>query len=132
MPTFGGRSEAALATVDPRLVEVLREAVKHFNFTVLEGHRGEAQQNAAFNAVPRLSKKKWPDGKHNSLPSKAVDVAPWPIDWKDIQAFIYLAGAVVMAGAMMGHTIRSGADWDGDRQMDDEGWRDFGHLEILD
>ena len=132
MASFGVRSEMALATVNPTLVSVLREVVKAFDFSVLEGHRGEARQNAAFDADPQLSKKRWPDGKHNDLPSNAVDVAPFPIDWNDLEAFIYLAGAIVMAGAMMGVEIRSGADWDGDRKMSDERWRDFGHLEVID
>ena len=130
MPKFGSRSLVALATVEPRLVEVLDEVIKHFDFSVLEGHRGEVQQNAAFDSGH--SKLRWPDGCHNSIPSRAVDLAPFPIDWKDIQAFIYLAGFVVGIGASMGVEIRSGADWDGDRQMDDERWRDFGHLEIID
>ena len=129
MPKFGSRSLVALATVEPRLVAVLDEVIKHFDFSVLEGHRGEVQQNAAFDRG--ASKLKWPDGCHNSIPSRAVDLAPWPIDWKDIQAFIYLAGFVVGIGASMGVEIRSGADWDGDREMDDERWRDFGHLEII-
>lgn len=129
MPSFGTRSRLALLTVDPVLVTVLEEAVKYFDFSVLEGHRGEAGQNAAFDAG--LSKKRWPDGKHNGLPSEAVDVAPFPIDWKDTEAFIYLAGFIVGIGATMGVTIRSGADWDSDRQMDDETFRDYGHLEVV-
>ena len=58
MPHFGTRSEMALATVHHDLVSVLREVVKHFDFSVLEGHRGEDQQNAVFGLG--LSKKRWP------------------------------------------------------------------------
>ena len=128
MPEFGRRSELSLATVNPSLRAVLRVAIQYFDFSVLEGHRGEAQQNAAYDAGQ--SQKQWPDGMHNSLPSLAVDIAPYPIDWSDTEAFIYVAGAIVGIGASMGVTIRSGADWDGDRQMADEEFRDYGHLEL--
>ena len=128
MPSFGDRSSGALETVDPRLVRVLDEAIKHFDFTVLEGHRGEREQNVAYDAGK--SQRLWPTGSHNSMPSKAVDVAPYPIDWKDAQAFVYLAGFVVGIGAMMGVRIRWGGDWDSDRQTDDENFRDLGHLEL--
>jgi len=121
---------AALATVDERLVRVLTAVIPHFDFSVLEGHRGEVAQTAAFEAG--LSQKLWPEGTHNSLPSTAADVAPYPIDWNDTEAFIYLAGFIVGVGAVMGYRIRAGADWDGDRQMDDETFRDLGHVEILD
>ncbi|GAF91804.1 unnamed protein product, partial [marine sediment metagenome] len=69
-------------------------------------------------------------GSHNSMPSKAVDLAPYPVDWKDAQAFVYLAGFVVGIGAMMGIRLRWGGDWDSDRQTDDESFRDLGHIEI--
>ena len=128
MPAFGDRSTGALDTVDMRLVRVLDEAIKHFDFAVLEGHRGEREQNAAFDAGK--SQRLWPTGSHNSMPSKAVDVAPWPINWKDAQAFVYLAGFIVGIGAMMGVRIRWGGDWDSDRQTSDEGFRDLGHLEL--
>ncbi len=129
MPSFGERSELALSTVDASLSLVLREVVKHFDFAVLEGHRGKEEQNAAF--ASGLSQKQWPDGTHNQLPSDAVDVAPWPIDWEDVQSFIYLAGFIVGIGASMGVELRSGADWDGDRKMSDESFRDFGHVEVV-
>ena len=38
------------------------------------------------------SKVKFPDGKHNVMPSRAVDVVPYPIDWEDRERFHYFAG----------------------------------------
>jgi len=59
--------------------------VKRFDITVLCGHRGEAEQNAAYAAGN--SKLKWPKSKHNKVPSEAVDIVPYPIDWEDTAAF---------------------------------------------
>lgn len=46
------------------------------DLTVTEGHRGEAAQNAAFEAG--FSKKRWPDSGHNSLPARAFDFECYP------------------------------------------------------
>ena len=128
MPSFGERSTASLDTVDLRLVRVLDEAIKHFDFSVLEGHRPEREQNEAYDAG--RSQRLWPTGSHNSMPSKAVDVAPYPIDWEDAQSFVYLAGCIVGIGAFLGVRIRYGGDWNSDRKMADETFRDLGHLEL--
>jgi peptidoglycan L-alanyl-D-glutamate endopeptidase CwlK len=64
------------------------------DMTVLCGYRGEAEQNKA--VADGASKTPWPKSKHNRVPSDAVDVAPFPIDWKDTKAFdalhAYVAG----------------------------------------
>lgn len=59
--------------------------VKRFDITVLCGHRGEAEQNAAYAAGN--SKLKWPNSKHNKTPSEAVDIVPYPINWEDTSRF---------------------------------------------
>ena len=78
MPRFGTKSKMQLHTCDERLVDLFREVVKHFDCTVIEGHRGKEKQNEAYNKGN--SKIKFPNGKHNKSPSVAVDVAPYPID----------------------------------------------------
>ena len=39
MPKFGKRSQKRLKGVDTKLVSVLNETIKHFDFTVIEGVR---------------------------------------------------------------------------------------------
>jgi len=150
MPSFGPRSRRELATVDPRLVSVLDEVIKHTDFTVLTGRRGRSAQAEA--VATGNSSKPWPKSMHNCpLPedgvpssewredpqgvSKAVDIAPWPIDWKDERQFAYLAGRVVQAGLSMGVKIRWGGDWDGDGQGvwrdKDESFNDMPHFELV-
>lgn len=64
------------------------------DMTVVCGFRGEADQNAAYAAG--VSKVKWPNSEHNHHPSRAVDIAPFPINWADTRKFealhAYVAG----------------------------------------
>lgn len=124
MPSFSQASLDALDTCDLRLQLIAREAIKYVDFKVLKGHRGQAEQDAAFAAG--TSKLRWPDGNHNKMPSLAMDVAPVYFDagarinWKDIPAFARLAGYLERIAHEKGFTVRLGMDWDGD-------WRTAGH-----
>ena len=133
MPKFSQASLDQLGTCDTRLQEVLSTVIGLFDFTVLEGHRGQAAQDAAY--ARGASQKRWPEGKHNSVPSRAVDIAPYPIDWSSKEAarqrFCYLAGFVMAIAAQKGIRLRWGGDWDGDQDTRNEHFRDLGHFEIL-
>lgn len=130
MYKFGKKSYERLLTCDPRLQEILNEAIKIVDFSVLCGHRGEEDQNKAYNEGK--SKLKWPDSKHNSYPSMAADIAPYPIDWMDEVRFAHLIGIVRGIAAMKGYTLRVGIDWDRDGEIRDHKFLDFPHIEILD
>ena len=140
MPAFSTVSQQRLATCDIRLQVLLNELIKHVDFTVLEGHRGEAAQNQAF--LEGKSTKKWPHGNHNSMPSRAVDIAPvfldvkGKIDWKDYIAFGRLMGMLDMLAKTRNIKLRFGLDWDGDfRSVDqdpDESFLDAPHVELID
>ena len=139
MPAFSTTSQAQLSTCDQRLQDVLNKVIIKFDFTVLEGHRGQEAQDRAY--ARGLSQVRWPNGKHNATPSKAADVAPYPIDWGDPnnrekaeaarQRFCYLAGWVMATAEQMGIKLRWGGDWDGDRDTRDEHFRDLGHFEVV-
>ena len=130
MPVFGVKSLSELRTCDPRLIAVFEEVVKHFDCTVLEGHRGEELQRKYFREGK--SKKDWPNGEHNKIPSKAVDVVPYPINWKDENRMRYFAGFVVGIGAMMGIKIRWGGDWNMNTDLTDQTFFDLPHFEVED
>lgn len=131
MPAFGPTSMERLATCDPRLQRLFAEVVKHWDCTVLCGHRGQVEQEAAFAAGK--SKARWGQSKHNSMPSRAVDVMPWPVNWDDIPALTMFAGFVLATAAQMGIRVRWGADWDQDRKpWEKENWEQDGpHWELL-
>jgi peptidoglycan L-alanyl-D-glutamate endopeptidase CwlK len=128
MPAFGTASAARLATCDQRLQDLMNEVVKTFDCTVIEGHRGEAAQHLAF--VTGKSKLDWPNGNHNAKPSKACDVAPYPVDWTDAKEFYYFAGFVKGVAAKMGLNVRWGGDWNQDNKVKDNTFNDLVHFEI--
>lgn len=110
--------EKQLSEVDAELAALVRDAEKIVPLTVIEGHRGQAAQDKAF--AEGKSKLKWPNGKHNKLPSAAVDLAPTyyekgtQIDWKDVVAFGRIMGVMQCLAFQRGIKLRFGLDWDGD------------------
>lgn len=85
MPKFSNSSKDKLKTCHPILQCIMNEAIKAYDFTILCGYRGESAQNKAYEKGN--SKLKFPKSKHNKIPSLAVDIAPYPIDWNDIERF---------------------------------------------
>lgn len=128
MPSFSQKSLDRLGTCDARLQRLFMEVIKGFDCTVLEGHRGQEAQDAAF--ASGHSKLKYPNGKHNAMPSKAVDVAPFPVDWTDTKRFYYFAGFVLGTAKSMGIKVRFGGDWNGDTQLKDNKFQDLVHWEV--
>lgn len=106
MPSFGPASLAKLKTIDPRLQYLLNAAIQITDFTIVCGHRNKADQDAAVAKGNSLTR--WPTSNHNSLPSQAVDVAPWPIDWNDHKRFYYLAGVIMALAQFAKINVRWG------------------------
>jgi peptidoglycan LD-endopeptidase CwlK len=136
MPRFSQRSFSRLATCHPDLQTIFYEVIKYVDCTILEGHRGQEAQDEAFKKGN--SKLMWPNGKHNTLPSMACDVAPYPVpDWNDLSKFYWFAGFVMgvsellyMTGKIT-HKVRFGGDWNRNYSISDEkGLRDLVHYEI--
>ena len=128
MPKFGKTSKRRLKTCEKDLQDLFSEVVKYFDCSVLVGYRGRNEQDNAYESGH--SKVKWPNGKHNKKPSVAVDVAPYPIDWKDRERFIYFGGFVKGCAFRMGIPLRWGGDWDNDTQLSDNNFDDLVHFEL--
>lgn len=109
MPVFGNISLARLETCDERLQKIAHAAIKRMDFSVACGHRGEQEQNEAY--ARGFSKLKFPKSKHNSLPSRAMDLVPWPVDWADVDRFKELGQIVKEEAAKLGIKIQWGGDW---------------------
>jgi peptidoglycan L-alanyl-D-glutamate endopeptidase CwlK len=103
------------------------EAIKHFDFSILSGHRSRATQDMYL----RLGVSKRKNSLHLKEPSLAVDIAPWPIDWKDEERFRYLAGWIMAIATMSNIKLRWGGDWDRDTDLHDQTFFDLGHFEIV-
>ena len=130
MPKFGSRSLEHLESCDERLRKICERVIEHYDFTVLEGHRSGHRQNELFRQGK--SKLKAGQSKHNALPSRAVDIAPYPIDWENAKRFYLLAGFVFQAAADLDIKIRWGGDWDGDWDHADQSFNDLPHIELID
>jgi len=125
---FSERSRQKLDTCHPLLQILFYEVVRHFDCSIIEGHRPMHRQNQLYKEGK--SKLPYPNSKHNSHPSHAVDVAPYPIDWDNIRRFYYFGGYVLGWAKAMHFSIRWGGDWDGDRQIKDQDFNDLVHFEI--
>jgi len=129
MPRFSKASKSKLATCDQKLQDLFNEVIKYYDCTIICGHRGKEDQNKAF--AEGKSKLKFPKSKHNKLPSKAVDVAPYirGISWDPRQS-LHFAGFVYGVAKMMGIDVRCGADWDSDTDVNDQTFNDLVHFEV--
>ncbi len=133
MNKFGTQSMEALETAHATLRTVAHKVLEVKDHSVLVGHRSEIEQDAGFNASPQTTRLKWPEGKHNSFPSMAIDVQtyPRPADEQDLrEEQMYLLGLYVGVAKYMGVELRTGADWDRDGEISDNGWDDLFHVEL--
>ena len=128
MPYFGKSSKKRLSTCDDKLQKVFNEVIKHVDCSVLEGHRSKDRQNKLYEEGK--TKVKYPNGRHNRQPSSAVDVTPYPVDWKDRERQTLFAGFVIGVANQMGINLRWGGDWDQDFQVVDNRFDDFPHFEL--
>ena len=152
MSQYSKKSVDYLETCDTKLIELGYAVLKIHDHSVLEGFRAEAEQNEYYEQG--LSQVKWPYGKHNTYPSKAVHFKPYPIDWDEVllmdwiltgnnvdkerleKAFreyakLYFFAGIVKAKAIeLGTTVRWGGDWDGDYDFNDQSFHDLLHWEI--
>lgn len=129
MPKFSAKSLERLSECDVRLQRIMHEVIKHRDCTITTGHRSQEAQDEAVRTG--TSKTPWPKSKHNSMPSKAVDVVPYPVDWKDRERFANFAGFVQGIAESMGIKIRWGGDWDQDGLTKDERFSDMPHFELM-
>lgn len=128
MPALGPGSQEKLDQVHPDLVRLCEAVIEDFDFSVITGHRGQEDQDAAYRRG--LSQVKWPNGMHNKLPSLAVDLAAYPIDWEDSRRQLYFSGFVMGVAARLGIKLRWGGDWDQDTEVKDNGFNDLYHFEL--
>ena len=126
MPHFGKRSKERLKGVDIRLQHILRRLVKIMDVTIIEGLRTQERQNELLKKG--ASKTKY--SKH--IEGKAVDVAPYPIDWEDRERFHYMGGMLRGIAHEMDVKIRWGGDWDSDGEIADNSFDDLVHVELID
>ncbi len=87
----------------------MHEVIKRVDCCVIEGHRDQDKQDSLVAAG--FSKTKWPNSRHNSTPSEAIDVTPNPVNWKDKKAFADLACIIKQAAIELGIELEWGGDF---------------------
>tara|TARA_R110000782_G_scaffold146133_1_gene238869 strand:+ start:882 stop:1322 length:441 start_codon:yes stop_codon:yes gene_type:complete len=141
MYKFSKRSQTELNTCHLDLRIICNEAIKIFDFTVLEGKRTSERQIQLFNTgkskldgVTKISKHQVT--KSNPY-SKAVDLLPYPVNWKDAKRFFFLAGIMkgvalkLLEEGRITHKLRWGGDWDSDNDFKDQSFNDLPHFELM-
>lgn len=160
MITLGKTSTARLATVKQPLREVIEEAAAtappELDFTVLEGVRSREQMMINYGkgrtaaqcqakgipakyAKPGVAKVTWLNNPfasaHAADPkdglSKAVDVAPYPIDWSDSKRFNLVAEHIMATAKKKDVKIRWGRDWNMNGRYEEKGETDGPHFELV-
>lgn len=106
-------SRRRLYECDERLVDLVVSVAEHIPLVVVCGFRGEhAQREAVRTGHSRVE---WPSSKHNATPSLAVDLAPLTaeetINWRDREAFAFLAGAMCYLARARGVPLVWGGEW---------------------
>lgn len=130
---FGTRSLDKLYDVNYGLQSIMQAAINTgiMDFSITEGHRGKAEQNRYYKYGK--SKVQWPKGKHNKIPSEAVDVVPFingKASWNKLHCCV-LAGVVLACASKLGISVRWGGNWDMDGEpITDQDFQDLVHFEI--
>ena len=134
MPRFSQTSKKRLATCHSDLQTLFNFVIEYFDCAVICGHRTKEAQDEAFDNG--FSKVQYPNSKHNSDPSMAVDVVPYPIEWGNLNRMKFFAGFVLGCArslkeqGKMSYDLISGLDWDADTILSDTTFKDHPHYQL--
>ena len=149
MATYGNISSSRLQTCEYDLQDIFNDVIFCLPWTdpvsgitihdasILCGHRTEVEQDLAYKQDNSLVQ--WPNSKHNSFLSKAVDAAPYHAEkphiyWRDIDEMEAFKRLVFACAEKREIELRWGADWDRDGvRVDrdpDERFMDGPHFEL--
>lgn len=141
MYKFSKRSQIELDTCHLDLRIICNEAIKIFDFTVLEGKRTSERQIQLFNTgkskLDGITKRSKHQVTESNPYSNAVDLLPYPVNWKDAKRFFFLAGIMngvalkLLEEGRITHKLRWGGDWDSDNDFRDQSFNDLPHFELL-
>lgn len=127
MPKFSSKSLDRLAECEIPIQRLMLKAIEKVDFSILCGYRGKVEQDSAFKKG--TSKLKFPNSKHNKNPSHAVDIAPYPLNWKDINSFIQLSTTIKETWNELTEEEKDGwkLEWGGDWAN----FKDYPHYQIV-
>jgi len=113
-----------LTTCRTELILLITTAIINspVEFSVVCGKRGEKEQNDCFKNGTSLLK--YPNSKHNAIPSKAVDIIPYPTGYKASEKeWAILMNHIKQTAIKLNINIRCGIDW--------QPFQDKPHIELV-
>lgn len=136
MPYYSKISEQRKSTCHVDLQKILDFAINYIDISIYCGERDEEAQNAAYR--DKRSELKYPESRHNTSPSMAVDIAPYPINDGNKIRFAYFGGFIMGIANILysegdiTHRIRWGGSWNGDIKTKDVelDWDPY-HFELI-
>ena len=123
---FSKTSKSKLATCHIKLQSLFNEVIKYYDCTIIQGYRTPYEQQTLYDQGKSLTL----TSKHTTTPSKAIDVAPYPINWKNTKSFYHFTGFVFAIATQLNINLRTGADWNQNNNLDDQTFNDLIHFEI--
>lgn len=138
---FSDISKERLSLVHQDLHVLFNEVIKYFDCSVIYGIRTTEEQQELY-AQGRTKPGyivTYKDGiinKSKHQEGLAVDVVPYPINWKDRDRLIYFAGFVkgiakrLKEEGKIKNNIICGIDWDDDTDLSDQSLFDAVHFQI--
>lgn len=146
MHKFGKSSSRKLATCheDLQKIAILALSRSKVDFGITEGHRSLERQNMLFMQGKSKIDGKHMKGKHNYMPSLAIDIYAYHTDLQtrrmiayDIPTICYIAGIIDACAVELynkgeiSHIIRWGLNWDSDGVIAfDQSFDDAVHFEL--
>lgn len=130
---WGPRSKRVRKTLHielRRLVDRYLEEVG--DISLIDGYRDEETQNAHYAAG--RSQLKYPHGKHNEYPSKAVDLQPYPYPQNEQELreqLSFIAGVLTQMAREDCLELRWGGDWNRNADITDNKFDDLFHFELV-
>lgn len=119
-----GKDMERLLSCHMDLQTVVLELARSYEIRVICGHRNKLEQDIAYGKGN--SKLKWPNSRHNSVPSEAVDIIPMRngnIDWQDIGFIKEFAEDVKRVAKDKNISLTWGGEW---RSL-----KDYVHWELV-
>jgi len=126
MYKYSKKSEFNLSQCYIDLQLIFKKLLHFYDHSVICGYRNEEDQNEAFTTGN--SQLKYPKSNHNKIPSLAVDVVPYPLDWGDLKRFYEMAGMVKAITYLLNKDglIKYNIEWGGDWKS----FKDYSHFQL--
>ena len=119
-----------LEGVHPLAVDWALRVVRIMDCSVVYGVRSMTEQRHMVS----IGASQTMDSKHliqSDGYGHAIDLAPYPIDFKDLDRFWMLGGVGIAVAHDMGIPMTWGRDWDSDFDFYDQEFMDFLHWQIM-